>query len=235
MKDYTLTLTSIILAGGLVLAGYFVGNGIVRSKKIDRFVTVKGLSEREVQADIAIWPITFSITANELYELKKLLDAQGSNLQRFFIENGLGKNEITLGIPHITDTKASYYGGNSYQQYRYIGKGKLTIQTKNIMAIHEAMSKITDLIGQGIVIEQDEYRNRIQYDFTGLNNIKPEMIKEATQNARLSAQQFAADANAELGSIRKASQGYFSISDRDMNTPYIKKVRVVTTVEYYLN
>lgn len=219
---------------GLTLAGFFVGQGIIKSKTADTFVTVKGLSEREVQADRAIWPVTFSVASNELQDLKKTLEQQSRDLNSYFIRSGLKATSISIGVPNITDTKASYYGGNGYQPFRYIGKGKITIQTDDIPAINQAMSNITELLGNGIVIEQDEYRNRIEYSYTKLNDIKPDMIREATENARLAAEQFASDANATIGSIRKASQGYFSISDRDQNTPFIKNIRVVTTVEYYL-
>ena len=226
--------SSLILAIGITVAGFFLGKSIVDSKTEDRFVTVKGLAEREVQSDRAIWPITYSVASNDLNDLQKQLEQQAEMIRRYFKNSGLEDGEISIGIPNVTDTKATYYGGN-YQPFRYIGKGKMTINTEKIEAFNKSVSNITELFGKGIVIEQDEYRNRIDYQYNQLNEIKPEMIREATQNARHAAQQFADDAQAQLGRIRTASQGYFSISDRDSNTPYIKNVRVVTTIEYYLD
>jgi hypothetical protein len=228
-------LPSLILTFGLGLSGFFIGNGILQSRTFDRYVTVKGLAEKEVNADNAIWPITFTITSNELKDLKNQLDKQSEQLVKFFSDHGIKTKELNLGVPSIIDTKANLYGGNNYNPFRYIGKGRITVQTSNIDAINKAILDITDLLSEGIVIEQDDYRNRVEYQFSKLNEIKPDMINQATKEAREAAQQFAEDSGSEVGGIRKATQGYFSINDRDTNTPYIKKVRVVTTIEYYLN
>ncbi len=226
--------SSIILSLGLALAGYFIGSNYSKARLIDRTVTVKGLSEQEVKADLAIWPITFVIATNDLSEMEQQLKAQGKTIIAFLKGHGLNADEISPGVPNINDTQANNYGGNNYVAYRYKGRGKITVQTTQIEVLNRLMENISDLLHEGIVIEQDEYRNRVDYTFTGLNDIKPGMIREATIKAREAAQQFAKDAGSKVGRIKRANQGYFSILDRDTNTPYIKKIRVVTTVEYLL-
>ena len=232
MKNYILP--AFIFSLGIALGGYFIGNGFIKSKYFDQYVTVKGLSEREVKADLAIWPISFTIVSNDLVELERLLKEQTTIISEYLAEKGINETEISIGAPSINDLRANYYGGNNYNPFRYMAKGKITVQTTSIENINNAITEISDLLSKGIVIEQDEYRNKVDYQYTRLNEIKPDMIREATLNAREAAMKFAEDSGSKVGKIRKATQGYFSISDRDINSPHIKTVRVVTTIEYFL-
>jgi hypothetical protein len=225
-------LHAIVLAAGFTLGGYFVGNGFIKSRSFDRFVTVKGLSEREVEADLAIWPISYNINSNDLGEIENILKSQEAMIRTFLNTYGIADQEITIGPPTITDHQS--YGGYAQNKFRFNGKGKLTVSTQNIEAIKKAVENLSDLLGKGIVIEQDDYSRKVQYIFSDLNSIKPDMIREATESAREAAEQFAKDSGSNIGEIRRATQGYFSMEDRDLNTPYIKKVRVVTTVQYLL-
>ena len=224
-----------ILAVGILLAAIALRNGIVDSRQADRYVTVKGLSEREVKADLAVWPIGFTETSNDIVGLQRDLEEVTQKVASFLHDAGFSENEISIGVPSIIDVEAqNYYNPNPNVRFRYIGKGKLTIRSTNIDLCMNTMSGLTSLIGQGVVIDQDEYTNRIQFLYTALNDIKPEMIEEATKNARQAAAKFARDSDSEVGKIRRANQGLFAIMDRDRNTSHIKTVRVVTTIEFLL-
>lgn len=224
-----------ILAAGLVIAALVLGNSVIRFKKLDRSVVVKGLAEMEVDANLAVWPITFSEASNDLTELKAGLERTQRIILRFLEENGFTKDDISIGMININDQKANIYGGNNqYVEFRYIGRAEMTVRTGDTDRMTRAITRLTDLVGQGIVLNQDQYQSQVQYLFTDLNSIKPAMIESATKNAREAAGKFASDSKSKVGKIKKATQGLFTIEDRDMNTPYKKIVRVVTTVEYYL-
>ncbi len=223
------------LALGLVVASLILGNSLIRFKKLDRSVVVKGLAEMEVHANVAVWPITFSEASNNLSELQSTLDRKQKIILDFLSVGGFSKEEISIGMVNITDHQANIYGGNDRSaEFRYIGRAQMTVNTKKTDLMTKAISRLTDLVGQGIVLNQDQYESRVQYLFTDLNSIKPSMIESATKNAREAAEKFASDSKSQVGKIKKATQGLFSIEDRDVNTPQIKIVRVVTNVEYYL-
>jgi len=228
-------LTATILAIGLVLAALIVGQSVIRFKKLDRSVVVKGLAEVEVDANLAVWPITFNEASNDLAQLQSTLERKQQIILSFLKEIGFADQEITIGMININDQKANIYGGNNqYIEFRYIGRAQMTVRTDQTARMNTAITRLTDLVGQGIVLNQDQYQSQVQYLFTDLNSIKPAMIEQATVNARQAAEKFASDSQSRVGKIKKATQGLFSIEDRDMNTPYKKIVRVVTTVEYYL-
>lgn len=226
---------SAIMAVGIIVAGYFVSETLYKSKQLDRVVTVKGLSEKEVRADLAIWPIQISAVSNDLGELQRDLRNQTRILNDFFREQNFNDDEINIGSPNIQDVKANAYGGDmQYSQYRYIAKVDVTVRTADIAKLEDTEGKIGDIIGKGIIIGSKNYWQQIEYLYTKLNEIKPDMIEEATINAREAAEKFARDSGSKVGKIKTATQGLFSIENRDINTSHIKKVRVVTTVEFYL-
>jgi len=232
--------TSVVVLGalvclGLALLGVFTMQGIVKLRALDRVVTVKGLSEREVPADIAIWPIKFTEAGNDVSALYTNIQRKNDLVVEFLGESGFGEDEIAVSVPSINDRQAQGYGGSQPSEYRYYGSSIITVYSTKVDAVREAMSGIVDLGKQGIVIRGQEYDARTEFLFTGLNDIKPEMIEEATKNAREVAEKFAADSQSRLGKIKTAYQGQFSINDRDSTTPHIKKVRVVSTVTYYLS
>jgi hypothetical protein len=231
--------TALILGGalflGLTLLGFQLGKALIDFKQFERSVTVKGLSERDYPADVVIWPIQFIEANNDLPELYRTVENNSSKVRDFLIQRGIDEAEITFNSPSITDKSAQQYGGGPRAEFRYTANQTITVYSENIEAVRKAMAALADLGKQGLVLAGNNYMAQTEYLFTRLNEIKPEMIEEATENAREVAEKFAEDSDSNLGKIRKASQGQFSISARDNNNPHIKKVRVVSTVEYYLS
>lgn len=220
---------------GLAALGYFVATAAIDFKQYDRSVTVKGLSEREYKADIVIWPIEFTLADNDLEQIYRTIDSHTFKIKSFLEVNNIASDEISFSSPSITDKTAQQYGGGQAPRYRYSAIQTVTVYSKNIDAVRAIMSKLSELGKQGIVFSGGGYQYQTEYIFTRLNEVKPEMIEEATRKAREVAEKFASDSESKLGKIKKASQGQFSIYPRDKNNPHIKKVRVVSTVQYYLS
>ncbi|SIS90037.1 SIMPL domain-containing protein [Neptunomonas antarctica] len=219
---------------GLSVLGYTLGNAAIQYKLYDRSVTVKGLSEREYPADIVIWPIQFSVADNDLGNLYSDIDAKTQSIRVFLEQNTIASNEITVASPAIIDRSAQQYGNNDRAEFRYTATQTVTVYSKNIEAVRAVMGSLSQLGKKGIVFTANNYEAQTEYIFTRLNEVKPDMVEEATREAREVAQKFATDSQSALGKIKRASQGQFSINDRDKNNPHIKSVRVVSTVEYYL-
>ncbi|AUB85948.1 SIMPL domain-containing protein [Vibrio anguillarum] len=220
---------------GLATLGYFVQQTAVKYKEYERVVTVKGLSEREYPADTVVWPIQFSVADNDLPTMFNTIEKQSQLVTAFLAQQGIDEKSVSLSSPAVIDKKAQQYGGENLVEFRYLANQTITVYSNQVGLVREAINKLGNLGKQGIVFNQDPYNNRVDYSFSGLNEIKPDMIEEATKQAREVAEKFAKDSQSSLGKIKRASQGQFSIVDRDNNTPYIKKVRVVSTVEYYLS
>lgn len=220
---------------GLATLGYFLSKAALDYKMYDRSVTVKGLSEREYKADIVIWPIQFTVANNDLAVLYDSIDEQAVKIRGFLEENGITADAITVAAPAITDKSAQQYGNSARAEFRYAAVQTVTVYSENIGAVREVMGTLSRLGKQGIAFSGGNYQSQIEYLFTRLNEVKPEMIEEATTKAREVAQKFATDSQSSLGKIKRASQGQFSINARDNNNPHIKRVRVVSTVEYYLS
>ena len=220
---------------GLATLGYLLGNAAIKFKEYERTVTVKGLSEREYEADIVIWPIQFTEASNNLGELYGSIERSTEKIRVFLEENGISQEEITFSIPSITDKSAQQYGNQAKAEFRYTAIQTVTVYSKSIKPVRTVMGILSELGKQGIVFSGGNYQSTTEYLFTRLNEAKPDMIEEATRKAREVAEKFASDSKSTLGKIRKASQGQFSINARDKNNPHIKKVRVVSTVEYYLS
>lgn len=224
----------IILAVGIAAGGYLAGDGYFRAKTLERTVVVKGLAEREVAADVAIWPVRFIAADNDLETLYRRLETQAKLVTDFLAERGFSTDEISVGQPAIVDKQAQAYGDQNVR-FRFSASQIITVYTPDVERVRGSQRDLNQLGKAGLVISGDDYQARTEYLFTGLNDLKPAMIEEATRNAREVADKFAEDSNSVLGKIKSASQGQFSISDRDSNTPHIKKVRVVSTIEYYLS
>lgn len=218
---------------GVALAGWFVGQALYQVKASQRYVTVKGLAEREVAADLAIWPLNFNQTGNDLSKLQGRLDADRRQIKAFLGRLGFAAGEISESPPRITDYYAQGYTGNRLPPYRYKAEASVTLTTPKVQAAKKAMELSGDLVKQGVVLAHD-YGRGVDFLFTGLNQIKPAMIAAATKNARAAAEQFARDSGSQVGGIRTARQGLFTIRNRDPNTPDRKIVRVVSTVQYFL-
>jgi len=225
----------LLICIGLIFLGFFISNGIVKIKASERRVEVKGLSEREVPANIAIWPIKFKEADNDLNKLYSTIQQKNTIITDFLRRHDFQDKEISLSAPAILDRQAQEYEGTNRGNFRYTGSSTITVYTENVDLVRKTMEKLFELGKQGIAITGEDYQSKTVFLYTKLNEIKPAMIEEATQNARAVAEKFAQDSKSRLGKIRSASQGQFSIDDRDSNTPYIKKVRVVSTLEYYLS
>jgi len=225
----------IFLLLGLTSLGNLLGNAAIEYKEYERSIKVKGLAEREYPADIVIWPIQFSAANNDLESLYNSIELSTSKIKVFLSKQGIESSEVTLSSPAITDKSAQQYGQSKPAQFRYTAVQTVTVYSKNIEAVRSVMSNLSQLGKQGIAFSGGNYQSRTEYIFTRLNEIKPEMIEEATTKAREVAIKFAEDSKSKLGKIKRASQGQFSINARDKNNPHIKRVRVVSTVEYYLS
>lgn len=221
------------LFAGLLGAAYLLANSIVDIKQMERTVEVKGLSEREVPADIAIWPISFNMADNDLVNLYQTIEQQNAKVVDFLKARGFTESEITISTPAVVDKLAREYDSSYASRFRYTASSTITVYTSQVDLARESMIKVVDLGREGIAIAGDNYST--QFIYSQLNQIKPEMIEEATRNARQAADKFASDSDSRLGKIKRANQGTFSIENRDSSTAHIKKVRVVSTVEYYLS
>lgn len=224
---------SIILAVGIVVAALLVMRGVQSFTDRDRVVNVKGLAEMEVAADRVIWPLVYKEIGNDLLMLHSNIEEKNSAIVSFLKRRGITDEEITVAAPQIVDLQADRYSNQDYH-YRYNATSVITVSSDKVDLIRELISKQSELLKQGVAITGDDYRYSVSYKYTRLNDIKPEMIEQATKNARAAAEKFASDSGSKVGKIRDASQGQFSISDRDENTPHMKNVRVVTTINYYL-
>jgi len=224
-------LTGVILAVGFVAGCWVLAGALVDFKAMDRYVSVKGLAEREVPADLAMWPISFSVAADTLPDLDAALADSRQKVLAFLKEQGLGDAEIMNAAPQVQENQ--YNSPNQRPVHRYTAQAVVTVRSSDIAKVKQGMSVAGELVSRGVLLVQN-YEFRPTFAFTGLNSIKPDMIAEATRNARDAAKQFAEDSGSRVGGIRRASQGYFSLQDRDQYTPEIKKVRVVTSVDYFL-
>jgi len=237
MNDRSLGSAAILglsLVLGLALLGHLVGLAALSFKAMDRSVTVKGLSEREVPADVAIWPLTFREASNDLNGLFETIQRKNAQIVEFLAGHGIAKEAITISPPAVMDRHAQAYGDTANIMYRYSGGSTVTVYSNDVEAVRNAMKDVIALGKKGVALSGEDYQSQTQFVFSGLAALKPEMIEEATKNARSVAEKFAADSDSSLGKIRSAQQGQFSIENRDSTTPHIKKVRVVSTVEYYL-
>jgi hypothetical protein len=221
-----------VLALGMIAGGYLLGNGLVRAKDADRSVTVRGLAERDVTADLAIWTIAYSATADDLTSAQATADRDSNQIRGFFRELGFPTDALQptgVNVSQVTDNGVT----------TFTVRQRMTLRSHDIARAQNAVRRQFELVRRGVVLD---VCTCIAYTFTKLNDIKPKMVAEATRDARASAQQFASDSGTSVGTIRSASQGYFEINARDgdsgggwgaSDTPF-KKVRVVTTVDFYL-
>jgi hypothetical protein len=231
MKNYIIE--SIIIASGLFLMGLFLKNGLDGFSNKDRVVNVKGLAEMEVMANKVTWPLMYKEIGNDLTSLYNKINNTNKTIIDFLKENGIDDNEISINAPEIIDLNADRYNTNN-SPYRYNVTEIITVTSSKVHLVRKIIGEQSELLKQGIAITGGDYMYRVQYEYTDLNSIKPDMIEEATKNARAAGEKFASDSDSKIGKIKRASQGQFSITDRDEFTPYIKKIRVVTTIDYYL-
>ena len=221
-----------ILAAGLVLGGFVLGDGLSRARAADRAVTVRGLAERDVVADLATWTIAYSANAPDLATAQAEVDGDSKELRAFFA--GLGFPAEAL---QPTGVNVSTFSENGATKFTV--RQRMTLRSTDIKRAQAAVRRQFDLVRSGVMLEEG---SGMVYTFTGLNGVKPAMVAAATKDARAAAEQFARDSGASVGGIKSATQGYFEVTGRDgessgeygvAGTPF-KKVRVVTTVDFYL-
>lgn len=236
MKKFEFELSGLAGVGicimiGLMVLGNCVGNSIEKMADKDRYVTVKGLAEREVLANKVVWPLPYKCVGNNLGELYETVEESRNVIVNFLKENGITDEEINISAPTVTDREAQSYTPDNIK-FRYQVEAVITVISPQVEKVIALMGSQAELMKKGVAIGQD-YSYQTRFEFTKLNDLKPEMVEEATSNARAVAQKFADDSKSRLNGIRQANQGQFSISS-DENTPQLKKVRVVTTVDYFL-
>lgn len=227
---------SIVIAVGLLLLGCTISLGLFNLKPNTRSVFVKGLCEIEMPADRVIWPIAYSEVGNDLQTIYSNMESKNKIVMQFLIENGITKDEFSISAPSVVDKIADQYSSNyEGQKYgaRYVATQVFTVSSSKVEKIRELMVKQAVLLKNNIATVTS-WQYQIQYLFTELDSVKPAMVEQATKNARITAEKFAQDSKSELGKIIMASQGQLTIEDRDQNSPYIKKLRIVTSIQYSL-
>ncbi|MBQ9651192.1 MAG: SIMPL domain-containing protein [Prevotella sp.] len=222
-----------VLAVGIVCLGCFIKSGIDDFANKDRKVNVKGLAETEVEADKVTWPIVSKEVGNDLPELYNRVGVTQQKIKAFLVRNGIKETELTQNAPQVVDLQAREYSDNN-KQYRYIITSVIIVTSGDVKKVRGILARQGDLLKEGVAIVDGGYDNPVRYEFVSFKEMKPKMMQEAIENAEKTAQQFAENSHSRLDKIVSADQGQFSIDNRDENTPYIKKVRVVTTVTYSL-
>lgn len=219
-----------LVALGLTLSGLFIYCGISKFANKDRAVSVKGLSTREVEADYAVWPLSYGWNGNDLPALYAQLERVTERVKKHLLSLGFEESDIREGTISVSNNWENYYGDHR-PEYRYTLSTSLIVSTDKVMLVVESQGKEAELLKEGIIVTSNRWN--LDYQYNGLSELKPSMIEEATRNARAVAQKFADDSQSSLGGIRRASQGQFSI-ENDEYQPWVKHVRVVTTVDYIL-
>lgn len=233
MNKTNRTIPALLIAVGIALLGIFIKQGINNLAFNNRAVTVRGLATREVKADKVTWPIVAKTLGNELVSLYDGMNSTNNTIVKWLTANGIPESEISVNAPSVFDRQAQEYGSNE-GRLRYTLTSVIVVSSSSVDKVSDLIKRQGELLKQGINLSRD-YNYQVQYEFTGLNDIKPSMIAEATAQAREAADKFAEDSHSKLGQIKTASQGQFSIEDRDSYTPQIKTVRVVNSITYYLN
>lgn len=228
-STYQQVISALLIAAGIFFLGVFIKSGIDNMAFRDRQVTVKGLAEREVMANRVTWPIQYSLAGDNLLSLYDEVTQNNNKIVNFLTSNGIDRNDISINPPDTYNATTNQYSSSSFK-YNYSLNCTVTVTTSNVAKVRELLNRQSELLKEGI-----PYSNSyINYEYTDLNSIKPEMIAQATESAREAADRFAKDSGSKVGKMKTASQGSFSIDDTSSSTPYLKKVRVVTTIVYYL-
>lgn len=242
MTAQSSTISHVVLAIGVALGGWFIGHGFVSGRTADRFVTVKGVSERDVKADLALWPLNLNVTDNDLTRAQATLRRNTEHVLGFLTRHGIDTSLVELQGFRVTDLLAQRYGGDPSYRSRFIISQTIMVRSDDPDRILEASQAVGELVETGVVLSSGEEwgPGGPTFLFTRLNDLKPEMIGEATAKAREAAEQFALDAESRISGIRRANQGVFVILPRDQaagiaeQNQLFKTVRVVSTIEYLL-
>ena len=217
----------------IVMAAVILAVGLANIITPERSVSVRGLAEREVDADLAVWNMSFSMGENSLESMQRSIVEKTEVIKKYLIKHGLEESDFTVKPAAITDNSLNSYMDQTKITYQFVARQTILVRSGKIEAVKSAYADSLELVSAGIAVNQD-YDSKVSYEFTKLNDIKPEMIAEATKNARTAAEQFAHDSNSKVGKIKKATQGLFTIEDAAVGLEDKKSVRVVNTVEYLL-
>ncbi|MFN3700162.1 MAG: SIMPL domain-containing protein [Alphaproteobacteria bacterium] len=237
-QNMSLIIGLFLLAISIGFAGWVIQNGMKEFRSADRTVNVKGLATRDVEADLAIWTIKHTVTGDNLTQVQATINGNSEKIKAFLRANGLGDNDIAGRRLEVTDLLAQTYRQQGAEQSRYIISEVIAIRSNHVNGVDAAYQKSGDLLAQNVSLVTEQNQSPIEYIFTRLNDIKPEMIAEATTSAREAAEQFASDSGARVGGIKFATQGYFQILPRDSENSFAerqsryKTVRVVTTINF---
>lgn len=238
-KGMTRIFSALLIGVGLCAGGFFPGYYYYQTKMNSNYVTVKGLSEMPVRADLAVWDLKFVVTNNDLSLAQQEIAQKAQNIISFLKQQGFSDEEIIVESINTNDLMANPYRNEGAAASRYILNQTITVRSQKVDLVANSLGKTGDLIAQGIVFE-NQYGSPVSYIFTKLNEIKPKMLEEATKNAEASAQEFAKSSNSTVGKIKYANQGVFSILPSEQTagaseaSQIEKKVRVVSTIEYWL-
>ena len=226
-------MNSLKIGISIIISSLIIAFGLTNIITPERSVSVRGLSEKEVDDDLAIWNMTFSTGDNNLSSLQQSVISKTQTVKKYLKDHGLDENDFTVQPAAITDNSLNSYMDQSKLRYTFIARQTILSRSSKIESVKSAYADSLNLVSSGIAVLQ-EYDGKVNYEFTKLNQIKPQMIAEATENARTAAEQFARDSNSKVGKIKKATQGLFTIEDAAPGLEEKKNVRVVTTVEYLL-
>lgn len=233
MKNISAAILGILLCAGLIVLGLTVGRGISSISDNQRTVSVRGLCEKEVPANKVTWPIVSKMVGNDMATIYSSVEKTNAAILAFLRDNGIQDSEIAVNPPQVVDLQADRYNSGNIP-YRYNITNVIVVTSSQVDKVRSLIDRQAELMKQGIAVTAGDYQYQTSYEYTDLNDVKPEMIAEATANAREAAAKFADDSHSELGKIKTASQGQFTITDRDQYTPYIKRIRVVSTITYFL-
>lgn len=232
-KNLAIVLAAAFVAVGLLALGLTLRSGLNSLSAKDRTVEVRGLAEREVSANKVTWPVCYSLVGNDMADLYSRMNKTNSVITEFLTSNGVKADEVSVNAPKVTDMQADRYNDTPVP-YNFRLSVVITVVSSNVDNIAALIKRQGELLKQGVAISSNDYSNPTIYEYTALNDVKPGMIAEATENAREAAMKFADDSHSKIGKIKSARQGQFSIDDRDPYTPQIKTIRVVTSLTYYL-
>lgn len=245
IKAIAIVLFGLFTSAGTITAGWFIGQGFYQSRLADHFVSVKGIAEKHVKADLAIWDITYKAAGDDLQQTYAQINQNQDTIIAFLTKNSFTSADIEIKPTSVIDTFARDYGGDK-APHRYIVTGSIKIRSNKVDQVRITSQNANELIAANVVLSTKDFEANPRYLFTKLDEIRPEMLQQATKSARLVAQQFAADSNTKLGAIRRASQGLFQISnadssagqnvstDNDQLADINKSVRVVSSIDFEL-
>lgn len=222
------------LALGLAIFGLQISRAVKRGRDFDCFLSVRGLSERQVKATLAIWPIRFASYADALPPLKQTIEKDKALVTAYLQAQGLAPDEISFGLPSLSDKSERSREEAQTPLPRYKAVTTLVVRSVKVDLVKQAIQHADSLLERGVTLVSDDYGDKTEFEFDRINDVKPGMIQEATANARAAAEKFAQDSHARVGAIRRATQGVVEIEDLDVATPEQKVVRVVTTVDFFL-